>query len=572
MMKDLTVISERVDDTPLLLAHQERMAVRPMLDTHFPTHGNWQGLSLGMVAEIWLSHILSEADHRLNHVQPWAEKRSTALSYCVGQQVRPLDFSDDRLADILRALSDDERWDAFEANLNGHLLRVYDLGAGPVRLDSTTASGYWTITPDGLFRRGHSKDKRPDLPQVKVMLSTLDPLGMPLATDVLPGNCADDPLYVPAIERVRRGVQRRGLLYVGDSKMGAQGTRAFVADGEDFYLCPLSLVQLPAEEREEHLGAVWRDEQSLRPVYRENPAGEREKIAEGFEWEEQQSVEMAAKTIIWTERRLAIRSFKLARAAQRGLRKRLTNAQTALAALNERGQGKRCFRQIEPLREKAEAILEKHRVQDLIRLTYEEIVQRRSVRGYGDRPARIEVERDYQVAATMDQETVQEAERRFGWRVYATNQPAKQLPLARAVLAYRDEYIVEHALGRLKGRPLSLTPMYLQRDDHATGLVRLLSIALRIMTLLEFVVRRCLAEEEQELAGLYAGNPKRSTARPTAELLLEAFDELTLSIVQEPHQTRYHLTPLSTVQQRILDLLDFPFSIYTSLAESCEPP
>ncbi|MBN1485591.1 MAG: hypothetical protein JXA37_12815 [Chloroflexia bacterium] len=59
------------------------MAVRPMLDAHFPTHGNWQGLGLGTVAEIWLSHILSEADHRLSHVQPWAEKRSTALSCCV---------------------------------------------------------------------------------------------------------------------------------------------------------------------------------------------------------------------------------------------------------------------------------------------------------------------------------------------------------------------------------------------------------------------------------------------------------------------------------------------------------
>ena len=192
MAEKLIVISERVDDIPLLLAQQERMGVQPLLDEYFPTHGNWQGLSLGSVAVLWLTHILSQADHRLNHTQPWAEKRLETLNRCTHQSVRPLDFSDDRLGDILRALSDDTRWDAFESTLNQHLLRVYDLGAERVRLDSTSASGYWQVTPEGLFQFGHNKDRRPDLPQVKVMLATPDPLGMPLATDLLSGENATE--------------------------------------------------------------------------------------------------------------------------------------------------------------------------------------------------------------------------------------------------------------------------------------------------------------------------------------------------------------------------------------------
>lgn len=76
--------------------------------------------------------------------------------------------------------------------------------------------------------------------------------------------------------------------------------------------------------------------------------------------------------------------------------------------------------------------------------------------------------------------------RRLGWRIYSTNQPQEELSLEQAVLAYRNEYLVERSLGRLKGRPLSLTPMYVQRDDHATGLIRLLSIALRVLTLLDY--------------------------------------------------------------------------------------
>ena len=96
MIETPTIISERVDDIPLLLAQLERMGVPSLFDEYFPTHGNWQGLSLGWVTAVWLTHMLSQADHRLNHVQPWADKRLHTLRGCTGQDVQPLDVSDDR--------------------------------------------------------------------------------------------------------------------------------------------------------------------------------------------------------------------------------------------------------------------------------------------------------------------------------------------------------------------------------------------------------------------------------------------------------------------------------------------
>ena len=116
--------------------------------------------------------------------------------------------------------------------------------------------------------------------------------------------------------------------------------------------------------------------------------------------------------------------------------------------------------------------------------------------------------------------------------------------------------------------------MYVQRDDHATGLIRLLSIALRVLTLLEFVGRRQLAAEGAKLAGLYAGNPRRETARPTAERLLEAFEGITLTVVVKGfQQTDRHITTLSPLQQRILEMLGFSSALYTRLCTiSSEPP
>jgi len=138
MEKKLTITNERVDDIPLLLAQMERMGIQPMLDECFPTHGNWHGISLGWTSVIWLSHILSLGDHRLNHVQDWAVKHLETLRGCTGQEVRDLDFSDDRLEEILDALSDDQRWLGFEAVLNQHVIRVYDL-------DHTWCA--WTVPP-----------------------------------------------------------------------------------------------------------------------------------------------------------------------------------------------------------------------------------------------------------------------------------------------------------------------------------------------------------------------------------------------------------------------------------------
>jgi len=73
---------------------------------------------------------------------------------------------------------------------------------------------------------------------------------------------------------------------------------------------------------------------------------------------------------------------------------------------------------------------------------------------------------------------------------------------------------------------------------------------------------RALAQEQRALPGLYAGNPTRATTRPTAELLLTAFKDITLTVVRTPHLTLRHLTALSPTPHDILALLGFTPDIY----------
>jgi transposase len=100
----IEVRSERVDDIPLLLAQMEKLGVAEVLDSHIKAHGLRQGLSAGQVATVWLSYILSQGDHRKSQLEPWAGERLSMLSHCLQSEVRALDFSDDRLSDLLRDL------------------------------------------------------------------------------------------------------------------------------------------------------------------------------------------------------------------------------------------------------------------------------------------------------------------------------------------------------------------------------------------------------------------------------------------------------------------------------------
>jgi transposase len=147
------------------------------------------------------------------------------------------------------------------------------------------------------------------LGQLKLQLSALDPLGLPLSSAILEGSQADDPLYVPEIKKVQSILGRHGLLYIGDSKMGSLATRAHIATSGDYYCTPLSKVQLDMEELRELLTPIWQGgQENLVPIERTNEQGEKEVIAEGFEKKRSQEMKeskTSTKTL-WEERLLIV--------------------------------------------------------------------------------------------------------------------------------------------------------------------------------------------------------------------------------------------------------------------------
>jgi transposase len=147
-----------------------------------------------------------------------------------------------------------------------------------------------------------------------------------------------------------------------------------------------------------------------------------------------------------------------------------------------------------------------------------------------------------------------------------------QRSLSPALRADRSEYLVERDMSRLQGRPWSLTPPYLERGDHVTGLIRRLSVGWRVRTRLACGVRQRLTAERTGLAGWYADNPTRPTARPTTALLLKRSQGVTLTILREGRRWRSPLTLLSRMPRRLLALLNVPVNISTRRGPDAHQP
>src|SRR5260370_28509820 len=157
------------------------------------------------------------------------------------------------------------------------------------------------------------------------MLWTLGPRGVRLVTQVVAGKAADDPLYMPSIQQVSQSLPEHGVLYVGDCKMAALSTRAYVQAQGDYYLCPLAQTQLPPQELDRYLQPVWSGEQPLVAVHRAKTEEEDELLAQGLEQSVVCRCEVAGQALNSTERQVIVRAGKRTRTATAALHASMSN-------------------------------------------------------------------------------------------------------------------------------------------------------------------------------------------------------------------------------------------------------
>lgn len=551
---------ERLDDIPIIFSKLCALDIEHLINTHFPVHGNRHGCSLGTLCCVFLAYIVSESDHRLSHVEDWYVRLEQAIGYCTSQSdLSRLDFTDDRLGSLLDYLSDDACYRSFEESLNRHIVSVYclndldspDIMRKTVHLDATIGQSY--KDPSSLFSMGYAKHRRKDLPQFKAMLSTLGTFGLPLCVDIVTGSVSDDVLYLPMVERVSRTLDCTGLLFVGDSKLGSMGNRSVIGLKEQYYLTPLSKVQLPFETLKD----------MVRTADCFTYVGENGDI-KAFE----QSVSRSHEGHTWWERLITAYSPTYGASQIAQLDKTIAQTQEQIATLTTLKQGKTAVKSEAELRQKIDEICHKTKTTAFFDVQIETITTETTIRKYGNKPAEKRLKYDFKVTIKRDDAAIDAHKTVLGWRVYATNAPKNLLNTHKVMEAYKDEYKVEYRFNQLHNKTAALMPIYLQKDERIKALVRILMIAIKVLSLIQYEAREALKKTQTQVKELFPGNPGRKTNQPTAEMILRAFTNISLVIIKAENKEIYvEVSEISKAQSQLLEIIGLKTTMYDDITK-----
>ena len=582
MEKEL--LSLRVDDIPLIYAEIQSLKIGELIDRHFVAHGNWEGASAGSITELWMCYILSEGDHRLSTVEQWAEDRIELLRVLSGTvELSSYDFSDDKLGLLLDYFGADELWGLIDLGISDCLLSVYRVGEEelPVfRLDAAPMQSYGKVQEGGLLQYGYNKH-HPNIGQLKIKLCTLDNginyFASPICHLTVPGNVSDDELYLPIIKENKKHLAQnssysRGNLYVGDKKFGSLANRTYVESEKDYYMMPLSLVQLKLSQRKQAI--EQRSESTYEKVYKEVKKGgivEQFLVAQGFEEVVEMEGIIAGVSHKWIERRLYVRSEKYVKSQTKSLENRLEKSQSSIMGLGERKQGKKVLSTKQEYEEAIAKILKDNRVEGL--LDYEILKHQsiKKIRKHKDKPAREELISTFEVKASLKESAIEAYKKTLGWQVYATNAPQAIMPFEKCVWKYRYQSNIESRFDDLRNKVAGLVPIFLQKDIRIKGLVNILLSALKICSNIEYKATKSLKDKEEDLTNIFEGNPKRGTSRPSSKRLFSAFKGISIALVFVAKSLDFALmTPLQQTQLDILDLLGINKDIYLQLARKLE--
>jgi transposase len=556
---------ERVDTIPLIYAMLKRMGVEEVVDSIFIPHGNWSGRSYGQLSVLFVTYVLHSFTHRLSSMESWVKEHKTVIEQVTGWKLTVKDATDDRLCRLVEVLGNDmEMIYEYQLQMSAHLISGYQLPTQIARYD-TTSFNVWhqQNVQNGLLSLGHSKDHRPDLLQYKQGLGVLDPAGIPILSETIPGNCADDPLYFPAWERMVKVIGRPDFLYVADCKAASLETRAGIDHGKGFYLFPLpmtgetpehirKLVMNPPETIQDIILAPKSDEEDVRIVGR------------GFAVNRELAAHLPSGEIhSFKEQWLVTRSDAHAQRQIQSFMTRIDKAISKISNLKPKAN-----ETADSFQARADKIVENAKLHNYLHVKVNEAITVQKKYTAKGRPGpnspftTVEV-RTISVQAQRNEAAIEDFKVLAGWRIYVTNVPADRMNVNQSTQYYRDEWLVERGFHRFKKGQIPALPLFLRIPERIKGLMLLLTVALQVLTLMEFISRQELAKKKETISGLVPGNPKMKTPRPTAERLLSQFDNINLMIEEKRGNANAVLVGgLTLLQKRILSLLRIPEKMY----------
>jgi transposase len=452
-------------------------------------------------------------------------------------------FGDDVLARALDRLFAADRASLLTA-LIIQAVRRFDLDTTQIHNDSTSVKfcGAYNHQESKAIQlsRGFSKDFRPDLKQLVYCLSVAADGAVPIHFKAYSGNQNDDTTHWETWQCLCRIIGRCDFLYVADSKLCVQSTLEQITDQQGRFITtvPRNRVEASAFREQVAAGQVRWEEVWSRRACRTPRRLERFEAALGS-YQLQQRF-----TIFW------YRSSEKSRVDAQDRQGRIAAACKRLLRLNHRGSHDP---KTEPtMRRKAENLLERYKVQDLVDFRIE--LQPGPERS----AARRKLPTIPVLSVTENAAAIARAQAMDGIFPLVTN---TDLPAAEVLKKYKYQPHLEkrHFLNK---SVLEIAPGFLKKNRRLEALMFVYFIAQLVAALMERTLRQNMRQEGIKAIPILPEG--RDSQTPTYAQIQDTFrDRRKHELYEHTNFIKTFTDPLTEIQQTVLRLLEIDPAVYT---------
>ena len=546
------IVTEFVGALPMIVAYLQRMQFAETIDMIVtPLRSNNKRLSHGKTCFILILYLLCRP-HVMYKVEDWV--RDTTYLRVLFPEIEPGHLSDDRIADTLKALQAAGIKNLFSAQ-SISIIKEFNLSMEQVHCDFTDFVVYGNFAKaDGedsiLITRGFNKKGIKGQKQFNQEIAVTADGGVPIMSQTTDGNTADVTRYIPVWREVRKLMGSSDFVIVGDCKLSSEENLLTIAKGKGCFLAPLAMYSNLQKELAQYVLFENRAPILLRRQLR----GGKTITFHGFEVAD--SLTDPETNEIYDYRKIFVLSSQLKEVEEKGLENRLEKALVEIRKVDLKLNRFESLNSTNKIRAAIEGILDKYGVKGLIDYQINEKVKNIKKKIGRGRPGPNSVyeEKDvieYSLIYYKNEQAIGDTKKLCGYFVLATNKPKDELPIAKALTLYKQEWMVERVFERLKG-PLQVIPIRLQLPEHIEAMIYLLMTCAQVFTLMDREAKNSLESKGEKLEGLFPNKIKVS--RPKAEAMMDAFRNIGLSYRAIGEDIEISIAGLNTLQFKLLEI------------------
>lgn len=474
-------------------------------------------------------------------------------------------LNDDRVGRALDALFDADRGSLL-TQLVLRAIREFDIDCGQLHNDSTSLVLHGDYDgadgqerggkPTVVAARGHSKDHRPDLKQLVLILTVTADGAVPLAHRLAAGNTTDDQTHISTWDELRALTGRTDFLYVADSKLCTREQMSHIDTAGGRFVTVLPRTRREDGQLREWMSAATPDftEAARRPGKRHGDPDQIYRVAPA------PFCSSEGHRIVW------VHSSAKALRDETARHQRIQRTLQALAELNERLAGPRARITTRVAAEDAAAeILDHGAAEQYVSFTITETEEQRFRQEKRGRPGKDTRYRKltrtrFQLKVSVDADAVRHDAASDGCFPLLSND--HDLTDAEILIAYRYQPNLEKRHHQLKSVHQA-APVTLKSPARIEALFACQFIALLCCCLIERELRAAMTRHEITDLPLYPED--RSCTAPTAA---RVFDHLTPlqrhHLIRDGQAVQTFQPQLTALQAQILELLGVPATAYTT--------